>query len=177
MPSSWRRPRPCREEIGGRADTGSSGASSEPIDSTTELWNLDKSSLMRQSRWHGRFLELHNEIAYQQWHTSHWIHRLQFALIISGLIGLAAFFMGLRTSVSLKAGMIRAYPDKAWMLYANRILASCLPIVVAIALFSKRMTSFVVSKRLYQPLPLTVFGIFVILEALPTIWIAGAARG
>ena len=98
-------------------------ATSPPEDMTDlgAMQDLSPALLMRQSRWHGRFLDLHNEVAYQRWHGTHWKSRLQFALFVSGFASLVSFFTGTTaTSVALKADMMRAYPDKAWLLYLSR---------------------------------------------------------
>jgi hypothetical protein len=129
---------------------------------------------MRQSPWHGRFLDRHHEIAYQRWHSAHWIPRLQLVLTSCGVIGLVAFFMGVAGGVALKASMMRAYPDRAWLLFLTRILGSMVPILTAAALCSKRVKDVIVARRLYQGVPLVVFMTFSLLEACPTVWLANS---
>lgn len=150
-------------------------ATSPPEDMTDlgAMQDLSPALLMRQSRWHGRFLDLHNEVAYQRWHGTHWKSRLQFALFVSGFASLVSFFTGTTaTSVALKADMMRAYPDKAWLLYLSRTTASAVPLSVSIALFSKPFSRVIVFRRLYQFLAVLAFGVGLSIEALPTIWLA-----
>ena len=127
---------------------------------------------MRQSIWHGRFLELHHEIAYQRWHSAKWIPRLQLVMTICGFFGLLAFFMGVRGGVALKASLMRAYPDRAWLLIVTRILGALVPVLGATALCFTRARGVIVARRLYQGVPLTVFMTFAILEACPIVWLA-----
>ena len=71
--------------------------------------------VMRQSRWHGRFLKRHHEIAYQRWHSVQWIPRLQLLLMICSFYGLISFAVGIAGGVALKASIMRAYPGRAWL--------------------------------------------------------------
>jgi uncharacterized membrane protein YhaH (DUF805 family) len=139
---------------------------------TQETFEFTPAVEMRQSPWHGRFLELNHEIAYQRWHSAQWIPRLQLVLTICGLLGLVAFFMGVAGGVALKASMMRAYPDRAWLLVFTRVLGSLVPVFGSAALCSKRVKDVIVAWRLYQGIPLLVFMSFILLEACPTIWLA-----
>ena len=51
--------------------------------------------VMRQSRWHGRFLERHHEIAYLRWHSVQWTPRLQLLLMVCSFFGLISFIVGI----------------------------------------------------------------------------------
>jgi hypothetical protein len=127
---------------------------------------------MRQSRWHGRFLERHHEIAYQRWHSAQWIPRLQFVLVICGFLGVITFTLGTAGGVSLKAEMMRAYPSRAWLLIFTRVLGSLVPMFASVALCSRRVRDVIVARRLYQGIPLCMFSIFALLEACPSLWLA-----
>ena len=139
---------------------------------TQETFEFTPAVEMRQSPWHGRFLELNHEIAYQRWHSAKWIPRLQLVMTICGFFGLLAFFMGVRGGVALKASLMRAYPGRAWLLIVTRILGALVPVLVAAALCFKRARDVIVARRLYQGVPLTVFMTFAILEACPIVWLA-----
>ena len=128
--------------------------------------------VMRQSRWHGRFLERHHEIAYRRWHSVQWIPRLQLLLMICSFHGLISFILGTAGGVALKASMMRAYPDRAWLLIFTRVLGSLLPMFTSVALCSRRVRDVIVARRLYQGIPLCIIMIFALLEACPTVWLA-----
>ena len=143
-------------------------------DSMPDFLELPPSVILRQSRWHGRFLGLHEEMAYQRWHAIHWIPRLQLVMLICGLVGLVSFCMGISGggAVALKASLMRAYPDKAWLLYLTRILACLLPVMCSAMLSSKRAREVVVARRLYPFIPMITWAAIVVLESAPTIWLA-----
>lgn len=138
-----------------------------------DFLELPPSVILRQSRWHGRFLGLHEEMAYQRWHATHWIPRLQLVMLICGLVGLVSFYMGISGAgaVALKASLMRAYPDKAWLLYLARGLACLLPIMCSAVFLSKRAREAVVARRLYQFIPMITWALLV-LESAPTTWLA-----
>ena len=128
--------------------------------------------VMRQSRWHGRFLERHHEIAYLRWHSVQWIPRLQLLLMICSFYGLISFTVGIAGGVALKASMMRAYPGRAWLLIFTRVLGSLAPMFTSVALCSRRVRDVIVARRLYQGIPLCIIMIFALLEACPTVWLA-----
>eukprot|EP00964_Phaeocystis_antarctica_P043124 scaffold24719_cov48-Phaeocystis_antarctica.AAC.3 len=167
--SAWGRPRGDKNVLDapGKEDT-----TPDSMTTTQDMFEFTPAVEMRQSPWHGRFLELHHEIAYQRWHSAQWIPRLQLVLSVCGVLGVVAFFMGVAGGVSLKASMMRAYPDRAWLLVFTRILGSLVPIFTSAALCSKRVRDFIVARRLYQGVPLCVFMSFALLEACPTVWLA-----
>ena len=136
---------------------------------------LSPTVLMRQSRWHGRFLELHNEMAYHRWHTAKVIGRAQLVLLMCGLAGLGALAVRVSTSFApfaLKAELVRAYPDQRSLLYLSRIAASILPMLMSLALFFKPVRRTIEARRLFQPLVCVVVAVAVSIESIPKTWLA-----
>ena len=170
--SVWGRPRGHKNVPNAAGRAPKEDITPDSMTITQDMFEFLPAVEMRQSPWHGRFLDLHHEIAYQRWHSAQWIPRLQLVLTICGLLGLVAFFMGVAGGVALKASMMRAYPDRAWLLILTRVLGSIVPILTAAALCSKRVRDVIVARRLYQGVPLVVFMTFALLEACPTVWLA-----
>ena len=136
---------------------------------------LSPTVLMRQSRWHGRFLELHNEMAYHRWHTTKMIGRAQLAMLISGVVGLGALAVRATTSYApfaLKAELLRAYPDQRILLQLTRIAAAILPMLLSLALFFKPVRRTIEARRIFQPLVCVVLAVAVSIESIPKTWLA-----
>lgn len=138
------------------------------------IHELSPTVLMRQSRWHGRFLELHNEMAYHRWHTAKMIPRAQRALFLVGVFSMGALAAATATGrhFALQNELIRAYPDKGWVLYLSRIAAAFFPMLLSVALFFKPVSRAIEARRLFQPLIFMVCGVAISIQSIPKTWLA-----
>lgn len=136
---------------------------------------LSPAVLMRQSRWHGRFLELHNEMAYHRWHTAKMIPRAQRALLLCGLVGLGALALDASTSYesfALKNELMWAYPHQGSLLSISRITAAIVSMLLSVALSFKPVSRTIESRRLFQSLICVVCGVAISIESIPMTWLA-----
>merc|ERR1740130_1877137 len=113
-------------------------------------------------------------MAYHRWHTAKMIPRAQRALFLVGVFSMGALAAATATGrhFALQAELIRAYPDKGWVLYLSRIAAAFFPMLLSVALFFKPVSRAIEARRLFQPLIFMVCGVAISIQSIPKTWFA-----